>query len=151
MPHSTAPIYIHVVWITKYHRRILHPEAARRVEAHIRDYAVTKRIIIDEIAVQPEHVHCLIRLDPNRTLGEIVQLLKGESSHWINGVGLPSARFAWGRGYWAGSVDRFRVGVVRRYIQNQEGHHRKESFDTEITNALDELGITDQSELPGEE
>jgi REP element-mobilizing transposase RayT len=62
----------------------------------------------------------------------IVQLIKGESSFWINQNKIVSGKFAWQDDYWAVSVSESHVNQVRNYIQNQEEHHRTKSFEEEI-------------------
>lgn len=141
MSHSTAHVWIHIVWNTYCRERTLTRQLATLLEEHMKAYALERRIHVHAIAVQPEHVHCLIELLPTQRLDEVVQLLKGESSHWINQNGLLRERFWWGRGYWAGSVDRRGVGRVIRYIQNQEEHHRTFSFAEEAKSLLPELGL----------
>jgi putative transposase len=56
------------------------------------------------------------------------KILKTESSKWIKAEKLCTANFAWQEGYAAFSYAKSQVDVVVRYIQNQEIHHRKETF-----------------------
>jgi len=82
--------------------------------------------------VNPEHVHVLIDLPTNLCIEDIMQLLKGGSSHWINESNLLAGKFGWGRGYGAFSVSQSSVAEVAKYIANQEQHHRKKSFSEEL-------------------
>src|ERR1017187_7693403 len=63
---------------------------------------------------------------------DVMQLLKGSSSHWINQSSLLPGKFGWGRGYGAFSVSQSGVGEVAKYIATQEEHHRKTSFSEEL-------------------
>jgi hypothetical protein len=50
-------------------------------------------------------------------------------------------RFAWQKGYAAFSVSASNVPAVKKYIQNQEQHHRKMGFDQEIVALLEKHGM----------
>jgi REP element-mobilizing transposase RayT len=67
-----------------------------------------------------DHTHALIDLPTNQTTEQVVQLLKGGSSHWINENRLVKGRFAWGRGYGAFSVSHSDIDRVSRYIANKK-------------------------------
>ena len=65
-----------------------------------------------------------------------MQLLKGESSFWINKNNhlfpcLNGDKFAWQEEYYALSVSKSVLNNVRNYIKNQEEHHKKKSFQNE--------------------
>ena len=76
-----------------------------------------------------DHAHLLIQLPASLALAKAVQLLKGSSSRWINESGV---EFAWQEGYGAFSVSASNVDTVKRYIANQETHHRKITFEQEF-------------------
>ena len=87
-----------------------------------------KGIFIDMINGYQEHCHCLISLGIDQTISKIMQLLKGESSYWINKNGLCSEKFEWQDEYFASSVSESLVSRVREYIKNQEDHHQTKTF-----------------------
>ncbi len=57
-----------------------------------------------------------------------MQLLKGESSYWINKNKLCRDKFEWQDEYYAASVSESIVTRVSEYIRNQEDHHRTRSY-----------------------
>jgi putative transposase len=85
-----------------------------------------------------DHVHILFRLPPTLTLAKSVSLLKANSAKWMNERG---ARFAWQQGYGAFSVSSSNVAVVIRYIDTQEEHHRKKTFEEEFVALLRKHGV----------
>jgi len=89
----------------------------------------------------PDHVHALIDLPTTKSIEEMVQLFKGNSSHWINENRLLRGKFAWGRGYGAFSVSQSDVSRVAAYIANQETHHRKQSFQDEYQLFVKKYGL----------
>lgn len=78
-----------------------------------------------------EHCHCLISLGLDHSLSKILQLLKGESSYWINKNNLCKERFEWQEEYYAFAVADSKLQTVRKYIKNQEEHHSTQTFDDE--------------------
>jgi len=74
----------------------------------------------------------LISLGREQTISKIAQLIKGESSFWINKHKLTFQKFSWQDDFWAVSVSESHVEAVRRYIDTQEEHHRKKSFHDEV-------------------
>jgi REP-associated tyrosine transposase len=106
--------------------------AAAKASRFLSNYAREKNIYMKVNYFNPEHVHALIDLPTNKSIEEVVQLLKGSSSHWINENRLLRGRFSWGRGYGAFSVSHSHADRVAAYIADQEKHHRKKTFKEEF-------------------
>lgn len=79
-----------------------------------------------------DHVHCLISLNANQCVADVLEQVKGESSHWVNQKGFIKEKFVWQRKYYAVSISRLHMERVRDYIRNQEAHHTRQSLDDEI-------------------
>lgn len=126
-------IWIHLIWTTKQRKKLITVETKRLLYDHIRENAKAKDIYIDHINGIEDHVHLLISLKPGQNIAKVVQLIKGESSHWLNKNELIKTRFEWQDEYIALSVSDSLVPTVRKYIQNQERHHMKKSFNEEYT------------------
>jgi putative transposase len=124
-------IWIHLVWTTKNREPILTQDIRQDVLNHIRQNAEKKGIYIDFINGYLEHVHCLIALGSGQTIDNVLMLLKGESSYWINKTKLVKKKFEWQDEYFAVSISQSSLNRVRDYIKNQEEHHRKKSFNEE--------------------
>jgi hypothetical protein len=65
---------------------------------------------------------------PHQSISSLIQNVKTESSKWIKTQNFCSYPFAWQEGYGAFSYAKSQVPDVIRYIQNQEMHHREETF-----------------------
>ena len=113
-----------------------------KVLNHIRQNALKKNIHIDFINGYIEHVHCLISLGSDQTLEKLLQLIKGESSFWINKNQLTKTKFGWQDEYFVASVSESNLEKVRRYIAKQEEHHSKRSFHEEYVDFLREFNIS---------
>lgn len=130
---SWTRIYVHMVFATKYRIPYLHmPELRITVFRHIMENAKRKNIRLICVNGYSDHAHCLINLNREQCLSKVVQLIKGESSHWIDQNALTTHKFAWQDDYWAVSVSEERLKSLKRYIASQEEHHRRQSFEEEI-------------------
>jgi putative transposase len=134
-------VWIHFVWSTKNREHLLVDEIRQKVFQHIRENAKAKHIYIDFINGYTDHVHCLISLGTDQTIEKIMQLIKGESSFWINKNGLCKTKFGWQDEYFAVSVSEANLPSVRRYIANQEEHHKTKSFDEEFEGFMKRAGF----------
>ncbi|MDO9511495.1 MAG: transposase [Bacteroidales bacterium] len=88
-----------------------------------------------------EHVHCLISMRSGQTIDNIMMLIKGESSFWINKNKILPGKFEWQGDYYAASVSEKDLGAVRNYIKNQEKHHSVKSYDLEYQEFIKDNNI----------
>jgi REP element-mobilizing transposase RayT len=130
MPY--VKVWIHFVWSTKNREPFLNDEIRQKVFSHIRENAKEKNIYLDFIGGYVDHIHCLISLGTNQTIEKIMQLIKGESSFWINKNHLCQTKFEWQDEYFAVSVSESVLESVRKYIANQEEHHKTNNFNEEF-------------------
>lgn len=140
MPHIS--VWIYFVWTSKERQPLLTENIRSRVFEHIRENARSKNIFIGALNGWVEHVHCLVSLGSGQTLDEIMRLLKGESSHWINKNQLCRGKFGWQEEYFAVSVSESLLPKVRNYIDSQEEHHRNRPFSEEFDDFLARGGFT---------
>jgi len=133
--------WLHCVWGTKNRYPFLKGSIKNELLSHIRANANEKGIYIDFINGHVQHIHCLIRLSPDQTLAKVIQLIKGESSFWMNKTGMTSNKFEWAVEYFAASVGEKDLPKVRGYIKNQEEHHRKKSWEEEYNEYLSVHGF----------
>jgi REP element-mobilizing transposase RayT len=116
-------------------------EIRDKVWFHIKDNAQKKGIFIDFVNGYSQHCHCLVSLGIDQTIQKTIQMIKGESSFWINKEGLTKYKFEWQDEYYAVSVSESMIEKVRNYIKNQELHHSTHSYDDEIDNLIDKHGF----------
>ncbi|MDF1550691.1 MAG: IS200/IS605 family transposase [Bacteroidales bacterium] len=128
---SHISVYVHYVWSTYKGQPWLTNDIRMDVFNHIRENAKNKNIYIDFINGYTDHIHCLVSLNADLSIGEIAQLIKGESSFWINKNKLTQKKFGWQDEYLAIGIGDDKLSVVRNYIANQEEHHKKVPFGTE--------------------
>ena len=135
-------VYIHFVWSTKNRFPFLNSvELRQQVWKHIRENAKSKGVFIDFINGYADHCHCLVSLGVDQSIQKVMQLIKGESSYWINKNQLTAQKFVWQDEYYAVSVSDSMIGNVREYIKNQEEHHKKKTFQQEYDGFILEYGF----------
>ncbi|KAA9340205.1 IS200/IS605 family transposase [Adhaeribacter soli] len=135
-------VYIHFVWSTKNREPLLTTREIReKVWRHIYEYAKEKGIYIDFINGYAEHCHCLVSLGVDQSISKIMNLLKGESSFWINQKGFCDEKFEWQNDYYAVSVSESMLEKVRNYIRKQEEHHKTKSFQEEYDEFISRYGF----------
>lgn len=138
---SWVRIWVHLVFSTKNKTPFLNSNEIReKVFKHIYKNAKEKEIWLDSVGGHKEHVHCLVSLRKEQSISKVSQLIKGESSFWINKNHLTPQKFLWQDDFWAVSVSESHVDAIRGYIQNQEEHHRKKSFDEEVDEFMEKYG-----------
>ena len=138
---SFVKIYVHTVWTTKDRLPYLSDNHRANVISHIRDYAKSKGIYIDHINGVKEHIHSLISMCAEQNIATIMNLLKGESSHWINKQNLIQGKFSWQDEYFAVSIGESQIDSVRKYIRDQEVHHLKKTFQQEYDEFMSNYGF----------
>jgi REP element-mobilizing transposase RayT len=134
-------IWIHAVWGTKNREPVLEKAILESVCDHIKENAKLKSIFIECINGYSDHLHCLMLLNADTSISKQMQLIKGESSFWINKNKIIKGRFEWADEYFASSVSEDKLDIARAYIMNQQEHHRKVTFKDEYEKFLKHFGF----------
>lgn len=71
----------HVVWCTKYRRKVLVDGVDIRLKELIEEICKEYSIDIIEMEIMPDHVHLLVEVDPQFGIHKAVKLIKGRTSH----------------------------------------------------------------------
>jgi REP element-mobilizing transposase RayT len=135
MPHTYASNFVHRIFSTKDRRPTIRDEKMAELLAFFGGIAKSEGFELIIAGGAANHVHLLFVLPATQSLAYAVQKLKGSSSRFLGG------RFSWQQGYGAFSVSPSQVPTVKKYIQNQEQHHRKQNFEDEFTTLLRSCGI----------
>ncbi len=138
---SWIRIWVHLVFSTKDKIPFLNSvELRNEVFIHIKQNSEQKNIWLDNINGYNNHAHCLISLGRDQSISNVAQLIKGESSFWINKNKLTKSKFIWQDDYWAVSVSESHLSSTRNYIQLQEEHHKLKPFSEEIDDFMKKYG-----------
>ena len=122
--HTTHRLMYHLVWVPKYRKRVLKGRIAERLQELFYECADMNRWNIEELNIQPDHVHMLLQMRPDVSVSKMVQLFKGASSKMIREEYPDLKEFLWGKDFWADGYFAETAGQVneqriREYIENQ--------------------------------
>ena len=131
-----SKVYLHLMWTTDDCKKNLHPYA-NKLGKYLISLGEKRGIKIRMIAVLPDHVHCMVRLSTVQSISEIVQILKGSSSHWMNNNSNLTYKFKWEDEYFAFSFGVSQLPDFEKYFEIQSSYHTKHTV-------LDEINQLDQ-------
>ena len=142
MPQSLSVVYLHLVFSTKDRRPFLRDKTVRE-EMHAFLGGVSKQLDCPPILAGgvEDHIHLLARFGRTITQADWVKEVKRVSSQWIKQRDQAQHDFAWQAGYGVFSVSPSNLEAVRKYIENQEEHHRHVTFQDEFRELLRKHGI----------
>ena len=133
MANTYTQLHIQLVFAVKYRLALIQKEWKERLHQYItgiiqkKEGKETPHKLL-QINSMPDHIHILIGLRPHQSISSLAQNVKTQSSIWIKDNKLCKSAFAWQEGFGAISYSKSHVDKVIRYIQNQETHHKKETF-----------------------
>lgn len=136
MANTYTQIHLQFVFAVKYRDGIIHSSFKEELHQYISGIIKFNNHKLLAINAMPDHVHVFIGMRPTQSISDLLQDIKGSSSKWINEKKFLKVKFEWQEGYGAFSYSKSHVDNVIRYIQNQEIHHKKESFREEYLNFL---------------
>ena len=138
---SYVKIMIHLIWSTKNREAVIQTDLKDALLHHIKENSIQKGIFIDTMNCVSDHIYLLISWGSEQSISKVAQLLKGESSHWLNEQHVLKNKFEWQNDYFAISVSESIIEIVREYIRNQEEHHRIKSFAEEYDEFMNKYGF----------
>jgi len=137
MPHSYVSNLVHYIFSTKERFPFIDRELESRLWPYLGGIARENGMKALAVGGTHDHVHALLSLPATLSMAKAIQLIKGGSSKWIHDQ-LPNYRkFAWQDGYGAFSVSASQMKSVIRYIDGQQEHHRKRTFEEELLEFFD--------------
>jgi REP element-mobilizing transposase RayT len=141
MAATLTNLLYHIIFSTKGRQPLIRAALRDEIEKYIAGIIRNEGGILLEVGGMPDHLHLIAKFKPDRSVAEMVRLIKANSSRWVNERHGKGGRFAWQSGYGAFSVSQSKVSALRAYLQNQEAHHRKRSFQDEYREFLTRHGI----------
>ena len=124
--------YAHCVFSTKDRRPFITPGFRDQLWPYLGGIARENDIKALSIGGVEDHVHLLLSLPATMPIAKAMQLIKGGSSKWVHETFSEQRLFAWQAKYGAFSVSVSQVDRIISYIENQETHHRKTTFQEEF-------------------
>lgn len=136
MANTYSQIYIQVVFAVQGRQNLLIKEWRQEVFKYMAGIIKNKGqkpMIVNGVE---DHVHMFVGLKPSMALSDLIRDVKNNSSNFINDNQWIKGKFNWQEGYGAFSYGHSQIEAVYNYIQNQEAHHAKQSFQDEYLDLL---------------
>ena len=129
--HTAFSIHLHIVWITKYRKKILTKEIATFVRDVIRKECNKQKVDILKGNISKDHVHVMVSIPPQLSISRLVQRLKGKSSYLVLSKFSQLEKVYWGRHFWARgyfvrSSGNLTDEIIKNYIEKQS--HNDDNF-----------------------
>lgn len=141
MANTYTQLHIHIVFVVKFRAAMIQPPWEEELHKYITGIVTNnghKLLCINSV---PDHLHMFIGLNPKQSISDLMSLVKGDSSEFINKQQFTKRKFNWQEGYGAFSNSHSQIDRVVKYIKNQKEHHRKKTFKVEYVNMLKNAGV----------
>jgi len=130
--HSVYELKYHVVWITKYRKRVLSSLIGKRLREILKESCMSLDVEIIKGHVSSDHVHMLVSVPPSISVSNLMKSLKGRSSRKLMNEFRVLKREFWGRHLWARGYFACTTGnvtdeIIKDYIENQEVERDKDA------------------------
>jgi REP element-mobilizing transposase RayT len=136
MAQSLAKIVVHIVYGTKNREPFLSKNIRATLYAYTIGILNNQHCITLAINGVEDHVHILVIVSKNIAVAKMVEEIKRGTSRWLKTQGTTFNGFSWQGGYGAFSVSESQIPKVIEYINNQEQHHQKLSYQEELRTLL---------------
>src|SRR5260221_2297574 len=140
--HTCTSMYIHVIFGTWNRYPFLDHATRPRVHAYFAGTARRLGVAPVTVGGVEDHLHFIGRFNPAAAFSSVIGQLKKSSTDWLHENFAHLGKFRWQRGFGGLSVSIDRVPSVVRYIERQEEHHRRRSFQEELDEVLHEFGLS---------
>lgn len=135
MAGTYTRLHCHIVFSTWRRRRFIAPAWRGNLHAFLGGALRTLNAVGLAVGGPDDHVHILVGFKPVHRLSDIVRDIKHASCQWVHEeIGVP--HFRWQEGYGAFTVGYREVGIVTKYILEQEAHHARTDFESEYLHIL---------------
>lgn len=141
MSNTYTQLYVHFVFAVKYRQAIIRSEWEERLHLYITAIVQNNGHKMLAINSAYDHLHLFIGLNPKQSISNLMRLVKGDSSEFINKENLTVRKFHWQEGYGAFTNSRSQIDAVVKYIKNQKEHHKKTSFREEYLTILKDYNV----------
>jgi len=141
MANTYTQIHIHTVFAVQNRASLIQKEWQERLYPYIIAIIQNYGHKVLSIGGTSDHVHILFGFRPTQSLSELMQNVKRNSSEWINKEKLVLGKFSWQEGFGAFSYSKSQIQKVAKYIENQEKHHKKNTFIEEYKKILNDFEL----------
>lgn len=121
--HAIYNCAYHLIWCTKYRRKVLDSIIAERLKELLLQKAMEHGWDIEKLEVMPDHVHLFIKATPHDSPVYIVSQLKGFTSFSLRSefaVLKKRIPTLWTRAYYVETIGHISEDTIKKYIEDQK-------------------------------
>ena len=141
MANTFTQIYIHFVFAVQNRASLIQLEWKDQLYKYITGIVQKNGHKLIAINGTANHLHIFIGYKPHQLIPDLMQDVKGSSSKWINEKRFVKGKFSWQEGYGAFSYSHSQIDQVVKYFNNQEKHHKKQTFREEYLSLLKKFKV----------
>lgn len=141
MANTFTQIYLHLVFAVQNRMSLIQPEWKEELYKYITGIIQNNGHKLIAINGTSNHLHIAAGYKPHQLIPDLLQDVKGFSSKWINEKKFVRGKFNWQSGYGAFSFSHSHMDRVVKYIQNQEKHHKRKTFQEEYKELLEKYDV----------
>lgn len=122
-PNVVFDCHYHVVWCTKYRRKVLLDKIVDDLKQLIEQLCSEKNVTLEGLEIMEDHIHLLISVDPQYGVHTFVKLVKSRSSHDLREkystlrTKIPTL---WTNSYFIATTGGVTIDKIKTYIENQK-------------------------------
>ena len=136
MANTYTQIHIQAIFAVQNRQALIQNEWKDELYKYITGIVQNHNHKMLQINGMPDHLHLFFGMRPTQSISDLMKIVKGDSSKWINEKGFLKTKFSWQAGFGAFSYAKSQVPKVIKYIQNQEEHHKRKTFIEEYVDFL---------------
>ena len=136
MPNTYTQLHIHFIFAVKFRAAVIQSDWEERLHKYITGIVQNNGHKMLAINSATDHLHLFAGINPKQSLSDLMRLVKGDSSEFINLHKFTKRKFNWQDGYGAFSNSHSQIDGVVKYILNQKIHHKNKSFREEYVRML---------------
>ena len=141
MANTYTQIYVQIVFAVQGRQNLIRPQYNDELQKYMTGIISGQGQQLIAINNMPDHFHILVGQKPNIALSDLVRDIKAGSPGFINDRRWALGRFSWQQGFGAFSYSHSQLDAVIRYIQNQQEHHRRTTFQEEYLEFLKRFNV----------
>ena len=141
MGDTYVQAYFHLVFAVQNRKALIQKSWKGRLEKYITGIVQNNGHKLISIGAERDHIHIFIGYNLNQIIPDLVEKIKTSSNQFINKERLSYYKFSWQKGYGAFTHSHSNISTVANYIENQEEHHKRTTFQDEYLKMLKEFDV----------
>jgi putative transposase len=142
MANTYTQLYIQFVFAVQNRVSLINSEWESELYKYITGIVKNHKHKMIAINGMPDHLHVFIGLHPAQSISDLMRIVKGDSSEWINKKKFIKGNFSWQESYGAFSYGKSQLDQVYNYVMNQKKHHEKKTFLEEYVELLEKFEVS---------